>query len=98
MTKKILQQTLFTAILAKQTLCTEENDNAQPQERSAGEKAVITYYLKGNWVSWVTNCKGFIKEHGSLRNNWVVSVITISSVLYTHLTLPTNSAVDISAY
>ena len=69
-TKKILQQTLFTAILAKQTLCTEENDNAQPQERSAGEKAVIIYYLKGNWVSWVTNCKGFIKEHGSIRNNW----------------------------
>jgi hypothetical protein len=71
-TKKIRQQTLFTAILAKQTLYTEENDNAQPQEKSVGEKAKSTdvYYLKGNWVSWVTNCKGCIKEHGSIRDSW----------------------------
>ena len=70
-TKKILQHTLFTAILAKHTLYTEENDNAQPREKSVSEKtSVIPYYLKGNWVSWVTNCKGFIEEHESVWNNW----------------------------
>ena len=70
--KKILQQTLFTAILAKHTtLYTEEKDNAQPQEKSVSEKAsVIPYYLKGNWVSWVINCKGFIEELKSVRENW----------------------------
>ena len=72
-TKKILQQTLFTAILAKQTLYSEENDNSQPQEKSVGEKAKSTedndaYYLKGNWASFVTNCKGFIEVHGSIRD------------------------------
>ena len=70
--KTILQQTLFTAILAKHTtLYTKENDNAQPQEKSVSEKAsVIPYYLKGNWVSMVINIKGFIEEHESVRDNW----------------------------
>jgi hypothetical protein len=35
--KKILRQTLFTAILSKHTLDTEENDNAQSQEKGIGE-------------------------------------------------------------
>ena len=74
-TKKILQQTLFTAILAKQTFYTEENDSTQPQEKSVGEKAKSTedddaYYLKGNWASFVTNIKDFIEVDGSIRDSW----------------------------
>ena len=76
-TKKILQQTLFTAILEKQKKHTEENSNVQPQEKSVGEKAKSTedtdddaYYLKGNWASFVTNCKGMIEVHGSIRDSW----------------------------
>ena len=82
--KEILQQTLFDAIVSKQTLDTEENDNARtPQAKSNGENDDARtsqakskeqedeyFWAKGNWLSEVTNVKAMVEVYDSIRDLW----------------------------
>ena len=82
--KEILQQTLFDAIVSKQKLDTEENDNARtPQAKSTGENDDARasqakskeqedeyFWAKGKWLSEVTNVKAMVEVYDSIRDLW----------------------------